>query len=153
MAEILPEAHFVIAGKGQEQENLVRLADELGLGHRLTWLPWLAEMEDFYCSLDVLLFNTDLEAFGLMPCEAAAHGIPSVCSIISGGVPEIMPGQGSYCLARHDEERLTEAVVALCRQPQPEHVESFRAALRQYCDSSCIVDRFLKIVANEGAAL
>lgn len=153
IASVLPEAHFVIAGKGQEQQKLVGLADELGLSGRLTWLPWLTEMEDFYRSLDVLLFNTDMEAFGLMPCEAVAHGIPAVCSIISGGVSEIMPGQGKYCLNQHDEGKLAEAVVALCRHPQPEYVESFRAALRHHCESDRIVDRFLEIIEGEGVAL
>ena len=113
-----PEAHFVIAGDGAERSRLEALAAGLNLTGRLTWTGWLQNMETFYHSLDVLLFNSDWDAMGLTPLEAMSYGVPVVASVVNGGLQEILssPDWG-FLLEQHEPETLAAAVGHLLQNP------------------------------------
>lgn len=113
-----PEAHFVIAGDGEERARLEALADSLKLTKRLIWTGWVQDMQTFYRSLDVLLFNSDWDAMGLTPLEAITHGVPLVASVLNGGLKEVIssPDWG-VLLDRHDPEALAAAVVDRLQHP------------------------------------
>jgi glycosyltransferase involved in cell wall biosynthesis len=109
-----PDAHFVIAGDGAERLQLEALAKSLNLSRRLTWVGWLQNMDVFYHSLDVLLFNSDWDAIGMTPLEAMSHGIPVVASVINGGLKEILnSNQFGFLLDHHEVETLAAEVVRL----------------------------------------
>jgi len=113
-----PEAHFVIAGDGGERTKLEALAVELNLTGRLTWSGWVQNMESFYQSLDVLLFNSDWDAMGLTPLEAMSYGIPVVASVVNGGLKEVLSSpEWCFLLDRHEPETLAEAVMHLLQDP------------------------------------
>jgi len=113
-----PEAHFVIAGDGAERSRLEALAAGLNLTGRLTWPGWVQNMETFYHSLDVLLFNSDWDSMGLTPLEAVSHGIPVVASVVNGGLKEILSSpEWGFLLDRHEPETLAAAVLHLLQNP------------------------------------
>ena len=113
-----PEAHFVIAGDGEERSRLEALAAELNLTGRLTWTGWVQNMETFYHSLDVLLFNSDWDAMGLTPLEAMSHGIPVVASVVNGGLKEVLSSpEWGVLLDRHEPEKLAAEIVRLLQDP------------------------------------
>ena len=111
-----PEAHFVIAGDGEERLRLETLAKSLNLNERLTWVGWLQDMDVFYRSLDVLLFNSDWDAMPTTPLEAMSQGIPVVASVVNGGLKEILnSNQFGFLLNHHEVETLAAEVVRLIR--------------------------------------
>lgn len=113
-----PSAHFVIAGDGVERSRLESLAESLNLTSRLTWAGWVQNMETFYRSLDVLLFNSDWDAMGLTPLEAISHGVPAVASVVKGGLKEVLSTpEWGFLLDRHDPDTLAKAVVHLLENP------------------------------------
>jgi glycosyltransferase involved in cell wall biosynthesis len=113
-----PDAHFVIAGDGDERPRLEALAAELNLTGRLTWTGWLENTESFFASLDVLLFNSDWDALPVTPQQAMAHGVPVVGSVENGGLKEIISEpEFGFLLDRHDTEALAAAVVRLIETP------------------------------------
>src|ERR1700722_2749501 len=98
-----PDVLFVVAGRGEEEGNLKKLADELGIAGNVRWLGWQQEMSHFYKSLDVMLFNSDWDALGLTPLEAMSYGVPGVCSVVNGGLGEIIESnQVGFLLPTHD---------------------------------------------------
>jgi glycosyltransferase involved in cell wall biosynthesis len=114
----IPNAVFVIAGGGPERESLESLARELGISASLRWLGWRQEMSSFYKSLDVLLFNSDWDALCLTPQEAMSFGVPVVCSILNGGLGEIIDSDRyGYLRGTHDVKGLTDLVVQLLQRP------------------------------------
>jgi glycosyltransferase involved in cell wall biosynthesis len=114
-----PEAHFVIAGDGEERQRLRALAESLKLTNRLTWTGWLQNMETFYHSLDLLLFNSDWDAMGLTPLEAMSQGIPVVASVANGGLKEILASpEWGFLQDRHEPEELASVVVHLLQNPR-----------------------------------
>ena len=75
-------------------------------------------MTPYYRAWDVLLFNTEFDALGCTPLEAASHGCPSVASCHYGGLSEfIKDGQTGFIMNQHDPEKLAEAVVRLAQDP------------------------------------
>jgi glycosyltransferase involved in cell wall biosynthesis len=114
----VPAARFVIAGDGPERPRLAALAAEVGVADAVHWLGWRRDLDPVYRALDVLMFNSDWDAFGNTPIEAMSYGVPVVASVVHGGLGEALSSPDLGTLLRaHDEPALTDAVVALLRDP------------------------------------
>jgi len=87
-AELPQDARLVLVGDGELRSGYEKLAKELGIGERVTFLGRVsdAELPDVYRSADMLAFPsvTGAEAFGLVALEAQACGIPVVASDLPG---------------------------------------------------------------------
>lgn len=127
----IPDVCFLIAGDGPDREELERQAKILGISDRIQWMGWLKNLDDFYKSLDVLLFNSDWDAMGRTPLEAMSHGVPVVASVLNGGLKEIIsdPAMGML-LERHDISVLASEIVAILRDPNRAHAYA-RAGCRR----------------------
>ena len=75
-----PSWHLALAGQGADEGRLRALADELKISDRLHFIGEIAprQMADFLACLDVFVFPTQAETFGLAAVEAASAGIPCV---------------------------------------------------------------------------
>jgi len=109
---------FLIAGDGPERKNLTTLAARLGIENNIRFLGWQPDLGDFYRSLDVMLFNTDFDALGRTPVEAASFGVPVVASVVHGGLKEVFRSEEeAVVLGEHDIDRLSEAVLQTLADP------------------------------------
>ncbi len=79
-----PSWHLALAGHGPEQESLRALANSLGVADRTHILGEVnpERIGDFLAGLDVFVFPTIAETFGLAVVEAAQAGIPVVVNDI-----------------------------------------------------------------------
>ncbi len=118
IAHAVPEARFVICGDGPLRAALAARAADLGLAGRVRFEGWVADLSDHYRAWDALLFNSDFDAFGNVAIEAASHGCPVVASLAYGGLGEFLEhGVNGFLFRAHDTAALTEAAVALARDP------------------------------------
>jgi glycosyltransferase involved in cell wall biosynthesis len=114
----LPDSRFYICGGGPEEPRLRQLASELGIANQVHFVGWVQNMDTYYRAWDVLLFNTDFDALGCTPLEAAAHGCLGVASCVHGGLHEFLQdGQTGFILNRHDPEKLAAGIIRLAREP------------------------------------
>jgi glycosyltransferase involved in cell wall biosynthesis len=138
-----PGVLFAIAGSGEEEENLKKLAAELGITANVRWLGWQQDMRQFYKSVDVLLFNSDWDAMGLTPLEAMSYGVPAVCSVINGGLGEIINSdQFGFLLPSHDTGALADRIIYLLDNPANAATIGLagREHLQDVCNPNPIVD-------------
>ena len=113
-----PDVRFLIAGDGPERASLEALAAELGISNRVHWIGWQKDLDGFFKSLDVMLFNSDWDAMGRTPLEAMTYGVPVVASVAHGGLGEVMDSEEhGFFLKEHDLEKLAGYVVNLLSQP------------------------------------
>ncbi|MGY4572938.1 glycosyltransferase involved in cell wall biosynthesis [Bradyrhizobium sp. USDA 3256] len=72
--------HLALAGQGADEERLRALANELDVADRLHFIGEIPprQMAEFLACLDVFVFPTQAETFGLAAVEAASAGIPCV---------------------------------------------------------------------------
>ncbi|HEY1380662.1 MAG TPA: glycosyltransferase [Gemmataceae bacterium] len=114
--QAVPDAVFVVAGDGPERAALETLAAELGVAPAVRWLGWRRDLTPLYQALDLLVFNTDWDAFPTTPLEAMSYAVPVVASSVHGGLDEVLSGPDYGTLLRgHDDAALAEAAVALLR--------------------------------------
>lgn len=75
-----PSWHLALAGQGPDEGRLRRLADELKVSDRLHFIGEILPQRvgEFLACLDVFVFPSQAETFGLAAVEAANAGVPSV---------------------------------------------------------------------------
>jgi glycosyltransferase involved in cell wall biosynthesis len=144
-----PDALFVIAGRGPEEANLKALANELGIAERVRWLGWQSDLTAFYNSVDLLLFNADWEALGRTPLEGLAAGVPVVCSVLHGGLSEILDSSHYWPIfVDHDVTGLTEASLCVLRDPALAKcwVDAARAHLKRVASTAYYANRVYRLL-------
>jgi glycosyltransferase involved in cell wall biosynthesis len=111
---LLPGALFQICGDGPLRGELMAQADALGLADAVRFEGWQGDLAPYYRAWDVLLFNSDFDAFGLSPLEAAAQGCLVVASVRYGGLGEFLTdGENGFLLADHDTAELAARIARL----------------------------------------
>lgn len=128
------QAYFVICGGGPLEEELKRQAERLGLGDSVRFTGWIQDPSSYYRAWDVCLFNSDFDALGRTPMEAASHGCLAVASVKYGGLSEFLKnGENGVLLEEHDCDRLAEEVNQLHRNAKQaaEFREAATARLRE----------------------
>lgn len=98
MLALEPSWQLALAGQGPARQELQALARSLGCADRVHWLGELAfsEIGDFLAALDVFVFPSIAETFGLAVVEAAAAGLP----VIANSLPilrEVLTIDGNAC--------------------------------------------------------
>jgi glycosyltransferase involved in cell wall biosynthesis len=75
-----PSWHLALAGQGADEGRLRLLADKLEVSDRVHFIGEIPprRMADFLACLDVFVFPSQAETFGLAAVEAASAGVPSV---------------------------------------------------------------------------
>lgn len=97
-----------IGGDGEYKENLIFLANELGISSNVTFLGKLPEdkLNYYYSKSKVVVFPTNKEPFGIVPIEAMAAGTPVIANK-SGGVTEsVRDGVTGYLVDLNDVHKL-----------------------------------------------
>jgi glycosyltransferase involved in cell wall biosynthesis len=127
---LLPDVRLRIAGDGPDRDKLVRLAQELGVGERVTFLGAVRQPElvQHYNRADALVLASSREGWANVLLESMACGTPVVASRVYG-TPEVVAAPEAGVLMEELSARgVAEAVKAL-RANYPD-----RAATRSYAE-------------------
>ncbi len=95
------ELRAVVAGTGEEEENLKRLASELGVSGRIDFVGRLDEEElvRYYARCRGVFFAPFMEDYGFVTMEAFRSRKPVLTCMDSGGPAEIVSvGRSGYAL-------------------------------------------------------
>lgn len=116
-----PSWHLALAGQGPDEDRLRRLADDLKVSDRLHLLGEIAprQMAGFLACLDVFVFPTQAETFGLAAVEAANAGVPSVVTDLPV-LREVLSFEGkptALFVDASDHAKLSAAVSKLLADP------------------------------------
>jgi len=122
----VPNARFYICGGGPEEQRLRQLAADLGIADKVQFTGWVPDLTRYYQAWDALLFNTDFDALGCSPLEAASHGCVCVASCRYGGLSEFLTnGETGFFMKEHEPQKLADELVMVARN------ESLGLELRQ----------------------
>lgn len=105
----------LICGAGSYREELIHLAQRLGLADRVQFPGWLpdGQVQHLYRLADVAVVPSLYEPFGIVALEAMATGAPLVVSDV-GGLGEIVAhGKTGLKVAPGNPEALAEAIATL----------------------------------------
>lgn len=108
-----PDARFIIAGRGPEEERLAAAVERLGLGGKVLLVGHREDAAALLKGLDVYVQSSWGEGMGSVLIEAAACGVPRAATT-AGGIPEVVAdGETGLLVPPRDPEALAGAIVRL----------------------------------------
>lgn len=118
VADAYSTAHLLIVGDGPLRPQIEQQIGALSLSQQVTLSGWRGDLPDVYAASDVYVLTTwGWEGLPLTVLEAMSAGLPVVATG-AGGVPEaVVDGETGLLVARHDVERLAEALRTLIEHP------------------------------------
>ena len=118
----LPGVRIVVAGGPSGSglaapDGLVRLADELGITARVTFLPpqSRADLATLFQAADLVAVPSYSESFGLVAVEAQACGTPVVAAAVGGLPVAVRDGITGTLVSGHDVDQWAAAIDDLLR--------------------------------------
>jgi glycosyltransferase involved in cell wall biosynthesis len=106
---------FFVAGEGPYREYLEKKIIEKGLEKRFFLLGFLEDIPSFLRGLDVFVFPSLKEGFGISVLEAMKEGVPVIAYSV-GGVPEIVEnGVNGFLVEKEDIRGFYEALDKLLK--------------------------------------
>jgi glycosyltransferase involved in cell wall biosynthesis len=117
VVQVFPRAHFVIAGDGPLRQELVALAEDLGLRDRVHFLGFRSDASALMKSLDVLVVPSLTEGSPLVTLEAMAAGTPIVASAVGGIPDQVRHGKEGLLVPPGDTGAIGDAILDLLRHP------------------------------------
>jgi len=128
--EYQPEARLLIAGQGRLEESLKKLAESLGLSNYVNFLGFREDIPQLLKTLDVFVFPSLREGFGMALLEAMASGLPVIGARV-GGIPEILSDcPGGRLVNPINTDELAATMIELIQTP-PSCLEEMGKLARQ----------------------
>ena len=105
----VPDLHLVVVG-ATERSPYPELAVKLGLDNRVHFLGYRRDVSKIMKAVDLFVFPSRYEPFGMVVSEAMASGLPIITTVTTGAA-EIVTREGGIILSdSEDVQALTEAL-------------------------------------------
>ncbi len=112
-----PKCRLIIAGDGEQRQQIEALAKELCPAGTVAFAGWISDTDSFYSALDVNMLTSLSEGFPYALPEGASHRCATVATRV-GGVPSLVDdGINGLLFEPGDVKTLTEHMVLLARDP------------------------------------
>lgn len=107
---------FLFAGDGEQRDELIELASELGISDKIFFTGFVRgkQWRDAYSVGDIFVMSSVSEPFGLTALEAAHHGNALILTRQSG-VSEVLSSIFRYDF--WDENKLADQMIAIATSP------------------------------------
>jgi len=111
----LPNAKLLLAGSGNQKEELEKLASDLEILGSINFLGKVSEEEkfDLYASAWVNVLPSQKEGWGMTVLEAARMGTTSIASRVSGLRETMEDGKSGILIEYGDEAALVSAIIKI----------------------------------------
>lgn len=126
-----------IGGKGTFECEYKKLAKELEISEKITWLGFIKPEQVAYewANMDVaVVYSSVPESFGVSAIEAEACGCPIIISDVPGLMEATMPGESSVVVVKRNERELANTIIQLYENKYMR--ETMGAAGRAYVESN-----------------
>jgi glycosyltransferase involved in cell wall biosynthesis len=150
-----PEWHLALAGQGPEEANLRQLAEQLGLAERVHFIGEMApeQVGDFLACLDVFVFPSESETFGMAAVEAAGAGIPTVVTDLAV-LREVLSFNGepsALFVDAADPRELAAGIARLLTDREPrETLQRSAAGLTVRYSIDAMTDEYVRLMGELG---
>ena len=146
-----PQWRLALAGQGPDEPRLRQLAAELGVSDRVHFVGEIAptQVGDFLAALDVFVFPSLAETFGLAAVEAANAGVP----VVANDLPVLhevlaLNGEPAAVLVQAADTAALSAAIdrVLTDHDLRQRLQHNAAGLRARYSVDAMVDDYVKII-------
>jgi glycosyltransferase involved in cell wall biosynthesis len=110
-------AHFLLVGAGTQEQQLRRMADELGIPERVTFTAGRGSVESYLPWITIGCLTSRSEGFSNAILEYMASEIPVVASDVGGNREAIVHGETGFLIGSRDPQAFAEAILYLLNNP------------------------------------
>ena len=107
--------HYYICGQGPDEEELVSLAEKLGVKNQIRFLGYRTDIKELLQAADIFLFTTLQEGLSRSLMEAMASGLPCIASRIRGNTDLLNDSNGGILCNSIDDYK--KAIEKLVKEP------------------------------------
>ena len=111
------EVHFVVAGEGELETGLKRLAAELGVGDRVHFIGRCTDVPALLSESFACVLTSTAEGFSNSIIEYMAAGRPVVATNVGGAAEAVIDGKTGYLVGTDDDAALAERLGELLSDP------------------------------------
>lgn len=113
--KIFPNVIFLIAGDGYLKESLVSEAKKMGIKDKVFFLGFRKDISNILSAIDIFVFPSLRESFGIALVEAMAVGKPVVATRMGISSEIIKDGETGIMIEPKNSDSIREAVIKLLR--------------------------------------
>ncbi|MDR1993682.1 MAG: glycosyltransferase family 4 protein [Nitrososphaerota archaeon] len=117
----VPNAKFIISGKGQSSEmvKLMAYAEQIGVKNHIIFTGYTPDQElpKLYQAADIFVLSTFYEHHPFAVLEALATGLPVVTTTVGGISETIQTGKNGLLVKPFNSVRLSEAILYMIEHP------------------------------------
>lgn len=110
------KAHFVIVGKGPEEDKLRHLAAELRVADKILFAGRRDDVRPFLGAFDIAVLCSLSEGFSNAVLEYMAAGLPVVATRVGGNQEQVHDGETGFLVPPGDSELLAKALLRLIQE-------------------------------------
>jgi glycosyltransferase involved in cell wall biosynthesis len=141
----------IVIGDGDQRQALEQQTQNMGLGDRVKWVGWVeyGKLGSYFQAVDVFVFPTLEDIWGMVVLEAMLFGKPILCSRGSGAKEMIIPGENGFIFDPNQPQELAEYMQKVIQNPElmasmgersqqliaPHHPEAIASNLAQILNS------------------
>ena len=112
------DVEFVIAGAGPEESNLRRLAKQLNIQDRVTFVANLSEFDDALSAMDIFCLPSLQQGIGTIMLQAMAIGRPVIATRVGGVYSVVRDGETGILVPPSDSDTLAKRILELLDNPE-----------------------------------
>lgn len=113
LASRFSEVEFLLVGDGPYRGDLERLAERLGIAHRVEFLGERRDMPEVIAALDISVVASNSESLSNVILESMAAGKPVIATRVGGNAELVREGETGLLIPRQDVDALAHAVEKL----------------------------------------
>jgi glycosyltransferase involved in cell wall biosynthesis len=111
------DVEFLVAGAGPEEANLRRVARELGIAGKVTFVPYVHRFTDALAATDIFCLPSLQQGLGTIMLEAMALGRPVIATGVGGVASVIRHGETGLTVPPQNCSELARRILELLSQP------------------------------------
>jgi glycosyltransferase involved in cell wall biosynthesis len=115
VAAAVPDAVFLLVGKGPVRDELARLADDLGIRSKVFFSDGQGAVVDYLHRMRVACLSSSSEGFSNSILEYMAAGLPVVATDVGGNREAVEHGVTGYVVADRKPESFAAPIIDLLR--------------------------------------
>lgn len=147
---VIPNVHYMIVGKGDDQPRIEQLITQLKLQNCVTLGGFVPEGElcDYYNLCDVFAMPSKGEGFGIVYLEALACGKPVVGGNQDAAIDALCHGKLGALVDPNDIDDIAKTIVSILKRSYDHDLMYQPLALRQATIDAFGFERFQKTLAG-----
>ncbi len=146
LAREFPHLEAWIVGDGPLRPHLEQLAEQWGIAPRVRFWGFRRDIPELLTQMDLFVFTSHAESFGLVVVEAQAAGLPVVVSDYPAAASLIQEGRTGFLARRGQLEDFLHKARALLASP--ERRRQMGRAARAWAFQAFSLDTYVKRLLN-----